>query len=111
MENPTCREKSLGLNSDGHTDRVTGRQVHMRARGAETTAATGWGGVVALGASPLLCVLRGPRCSRCRAGVTWHWAPGLGVRPRACLEWAPQGVHGCSLLMPRPALWTQGAGP
>lgn len=44
MENPTCREKSLGLNSDGHTDWVTGRQVHMRARGAETTAATGWGG-------------------------------------------------------------------
>ena len=44
MENPTCREKSLGLNSDGHTDWVTGRQVHMRARGAETTAATGGGG-------------------------------------------------------------------
>lgn len=107
MENPTCREESLGLNSDGHTDWVTGRQVRMRARGAETTAATGGGGV-ALGASPLLCVLgdQGQQVL-CRG----HLAPGPGLRSPACLEWAPRGAHPCSPLMPRPALWTQGAGP
>lgn len=80
MENPTCREESLGLNSDGHTDWVTGRQVRMRARGAETTAATGGGGGSPWGRLHC-CVFWGTRGSRCCAGVTWRRAPGSEPLP------------------------------
>lgn len=104
MENPTCREESLGLNSDGHTDWVTGRQVRMRARGAETICCHGRGGRP--GGGLHCCVFWGTRAAGA-VPVTYAGAPGSEPLPAGV---GTAGAH-FAALMPRPALWTQGAGP
>lgn len=107
MENPTCREESLGLNSDGHTDWVTGAPGHAEGeRGGSHGCHAGRGG------SPWgrlhCCVFWGTRGSRC--AVQGHLARAPGSEPLPAWSGHRRGAP-CCPLMPRPALWTQGAGP